>query len=53
MRFASVYRSFKDVNQFLNELTDLLKEKGEQIKLGRKPDPAIQTLTLIKDKTKK
>jgi transcriptional repressor NrdR len=53
VRFASVYRSFKDVNQFLNELTDLLKEKGEQIKLGRKPDPAIQTLTLIKDKTKK
>lgn len=53
VRFASVYRSFKDVNQFLNELTDLLKEKGEQIKLGRKTDPAIQTLTLIKDKTKK
>jgi transcriptional repressor NrdR len=53
VRFASVYRSFKDVNQFLNELTDLLKEKGEQMKLGRKPDPAIQTPTLIKDKTKK
>jgi transcriptional repressor NrdR len=53
VRFASVYRSFKDVNQFLNELTDLLKEKGEQIKLGRKTDPSIQALTLIKDKTKK
>jgi hypothetical protein len=34
-------------------LTDLLKEKGEQIKLGRKTDPSIQALTLIKDKTKK
>lgn len=53
VRFASVYRSFKDVNQFLNELTDLLKEKGEQMKLGRKPDPSIHALTLIKDKTKK
>ena len=27
VRFASVYRSFKDVNQFMDELTDLLKEK--------------------------
>jgi transcriptional repressor NrdR len=53
VRFASVYRSFKDVNQFLNELTDLLKDKGEEMKLGRKPDPAIHALTLIKDKTKK
>jgi transcriptional repressor NrdR len=53
VRFASVYRSFKDVNQFLNELTDLLKEKGEQIKLGRKADSPIHALTIIKDKTKK
>lgn len=29
VRFASVYRSFKDVNQFMDELKDLLKEKGE------------------------
>ncbi len=27
VRFASVYRSFKDVNQFMDELKDLLKEK--------------------------
>ncbi|NIP30334.1 MAG: transcriptional repressor NrdR [Candidatus Dadabacteria bacterium] len=27
VRFASVYRSFKDVNQFMDELTELLKEK--------------------------
>lgn len=53
VRFASVYRSFKDVNQFLNELTDLLKEKGEQMKLGRKNDSTIHALTLIKDKTEK
>lgn len=29
VRFASVYRSFKDVNQFMDELKDLLKEKGD------------------------
>lgn len=29
VRFASVYRSFKDVNQFMDELKDLLKEKNE------------------------
>ena len=27
VRFASVYRSFKDVNQFMDELRELLKEK--------------------------
>ena len=27
VRFASVYRSFKDVSQFMNELEDLLKNK--------------------------
>lgn len=27
VRFASVYRSFKDVSQFMNELEDLLKDK--------------------------
>jgi transcriptional repressor NrdR len=27
VRFASVYRSFKDVNEFLDEVTGLLKEK--------------------------
>lgn len=27
MRFASVYHSFKDINEFMNELTILLKDK--------------------------
>ncbi len=27
VRFASVYRSFRDVNQFMEELRDLLQEK--------------------------
>ena len=27
VRFASVYRSFKDVNEFMNELKDILKHK--------------------------
>ncbi len=53
VRFASVYRSFKDVNQFLSELTDLLKEKGGQMTLRGKPDSLVNSLSLIKDKTKK
>ncbi len=53
VRFASVYRSFKDVNQFLSELTDLLNEKGGQKKLGDKSDLPAHTLSLIKDKTDK
>ncbi|MEA3471570.1 MAG: transcriptional regulator NrdR [Thermodesulfobacteriota bacterium] len=32
VRFASVYREFRDVNDFLDELKDLLKAKGEQRK---------------------
>lgn len=28
VRFASVYRQFKDINTFINELTKLLKEKA-------------------------
>ncbi|RME24949.1 MAG: transcriptional regulator NrdR, partial [Deltaproteobacteria bacterium] len=27
VRFASVYRSFKDLRQFLNELQDLMKRE--------------------------
>lgn len=27
VRFASVYRSFKDINQFMNELTEVLRNK--------------------------
>lgn len=29
VRFASVYRQFKDVNQFMQELKDLLKKAGK------------------------
>jgi len=29
VRFASVYRQFKDVNQFMSELKGLLKKAGE------------------------
>ena len=29
VRFASVYRQFKDVNQFMSELRDLLKKAGK------------------------
>jgi transcriptional repressor NrdR len=29
VRFASVYRQFKDVNQFMLELRDLLKKAGK------------------------
>ena len=28
VRFASVYRQFKDINTFINELTKLLREKS-------------------------
>jgi transcriptional repressor NrdR len=27
VRFASVYRSFKDINEFMVELEDLIKER--------------------------
>ena len=27
VRFASVYRSFKDINEFMDELKDVLKSK--------------------------
>ena len=29
VRFASVYRSFKDVNEFMSELKDILKDKDK------------------------
>ena len=36
VRFASVYRSFKDINQFMDELKDLLdRQKQEKIKGGK------------------
>lgn len=30
VRFASVYRSFKDINEFMTELKDLLEAKGKK-----------------------
>jgi transcriptional repressor NrdR len=30
VRFASVYRSFKDINEFMSELKDILSEKESQ-----------------------
>jgi len=54
VRFASVYRSFKDVNQFMSELKELLRDKGEERKnLGKSSDIKTPPLTIIKDKTKK
>ncbi len=52
VRFASVYRSFKDVNQFMNELKELLKEKGGK-GLGDTKDSAVHPLTLIQEKKEK
>ena len=36
VRFASVYRSFKDINEFMSELKDILSEK--EVKGLRKPE---------------
>ena len=30
VRFASVYREFKDINEFMDELKDLLKERNKK-----------------------
>ncbi|MBW2169798.1 MAG: transcriptional regulator NrdR, partial [Deltaproteobacteria bacterium] len=30
VRFASVYRQFKDINEFMTELEDILKSKREK-----------------------
>ena len=52
VRFASVYRSFKDVNHFIFELKELLKEKGDDDPSpGDKSD--LSPLKLIKDKPDK
>lgn len=32
VRFASVYRQFKDINEFMNELEDILKSRREEDK---------------------
>ncbi|UCF29791.1 MAG: transcriptional repressor NrdR [bacterium] len=36
VRFASVYRSFKDINEFMDELKDLLNGQETQILKGKK-----------------
>ena len=33
VRFASVYRQFKDINEFMSELTDILAKSGEKKRL--------------------
>ena len=40
VRFASVYRSFQDIDQFMNELEDLLRERrNEQLLRNRAAKP--------------
>ncbi len=54
VRFASVYRSFKDVNQFMSELKDLLKDKEDGGKnLATESEIKKASLSIIKDKTQK
>ena len=36
VRFASVYRQFKDINEFMQELTDILGRQGEDIQKLKK-----------------
>ena len=36
VRFASVYRSFKDINQFMDELKDLLERQKEEKEKSRR-----------------
>lgn len=39
VRFASVYRSFKDVGEFMRELEDLIKERRRGVPRPRGPAP--------------
>ncbi len=39
VRFASVYRSFKDVGEFMRELEDLIKERRKQPPRARRRQP--------------
>jgi transcriptional repressor NrdR len=52
VRFASVYRSFKDVNQFMDELRELLRDKervADDQKLGIEKGQSLKpTLELLK-----
>ena len=45
VRFASVYRQFKDINQFMDEVRGLLKEdaKSKPLPPGSKPRPVVKT----------
>jgi len=36
VRFASVYRQFKDINEFMDELTELLGNRTKETRKGRK-----------------
>jgi transcriptional repressor NrdR len=36
VRFASVYRQFKDINEFIDELTELLGDRTKETRKGRK-----------------
>jgi len=36
VRFASVYRQFKDINEFMDELTELLGNRTKEARKGRK-----------------
>ena len=36
VRFASVYRSFQDIDEFMNELQDLLRDRRKTGKKGNK-----------------
>ena len=55
VRFSSVYRSFKDLNQFMDELKDLLRDKEREAqKLTEKTEDETvyrPPLELIKDKS--
>jgi len=42
VRFASVYRQFKDINQFMDEVKGLIKE-GDKAKAGKPaPKPTVK-----------
>lgn len=54
VRFASVYRSFKDVNQFMSELKELLKDKEDGGKdLSGSADINTAPLSILKNKNRK
>jgi len=41
VRFASVYRQFKDINQFMDEVKGLLKDDKSKPPVPAKPKPAL------------